>query len=164
MIWGMKEADTQKTILDYLKFQNHWCTKIQSGAVLNAYTGTYVSMAEAGTPDILCAMKPIKVDEYLIHPIGFIEVKRPGASLGDAQVYRLRALNKQGHRWLVAESVDDVIKWFDDPKYHGADRYLFAVLDESRKFIPKPARRKSDKMSFATFHEFNRWSDEHDAR
>ena len=152
------EGQLQKSIIDYLKFIGCYAIKIPAGAAYSR-EGHYLSLAERGTPDLIISRNPILIDGYKVFPLAFCEVKVKGGYLSDAQIFRLRELNRLEHSWLVAESVDDVIKWLDSPKYHGDERYVSTVLDESRKFIPKPARRKTDKLSFATFHEFNRFVD-----
>lgn len=154
----MTEQEVQKSILDYLKFQQLWCQKIQSGMAMGLYTQTIIKLADAGTPDILCATHPVTVDGWLIHPLGFIEVKKPGGVLSDVQIARLRALHKAQHRWLVAISVDDVIKWLADPRYHGQQKYVDDVLNEAKKFIPTEIKRKKAKMTMSTFLAHDRWA------
>jgi len=156
----MKESDIQRAIIDYLHLVGCYAIKIQSGAAINAMTGTFIQMAEKGTPDLIVSRKPFIRDDRKCFEIGFVEVKTPVGRLSDAQIYRLRDLHKRGHSWCVATSIDDIKRWLDDVTYHGPTKLVDKVFDEDNKFVFKPTR--GNKLSMSAFNEYTRWADKRD--
>lgn len=153
------EQDIQKSILDYLHMIGCYAIKVQSGGALNAYTNTYISLAPAGTPDIICSLPPVEYDPgKKIHPLGFIECKTQNGRLALTQISMLRKLHKAGMLWLVARSIDDVIRWHKDWKFHGEGRDIEDILDDSRKFVPTAMKSKKSKLGTDALLEFEMWS------
>ena len=94
------EADIQKAIVDFLRMQGHLVIENRShisDAILARVSG---NRASKGTFDLIVALKGGRTL--------WIEVKRPGEILRPEQAQFADALERCGHWWMVAFSVEDV--------------------------------------------------------
>ena len=138
----MTEHSLQLAIIQYLETLNLYALRVNSGTVCDARTGSYIRLAKRGHPDIVCAL-PDKT-------IGFIEVKSKTGTLSTDQITTLRNIASKGLKWLVADDIDDLVKWLADPSYHGKGRHIKAL---NKKFAYSEVP-KSKKLTSSQFWEF----------
>jgi len=96
------ESDIQRAICDYLALKHYFFWRQNTAALFRE--GRYFSMPKhslRGVPDIIL----IKNGRF----IG-IEVKRPGGKLSDHQIDFQRMCIKNGAEYIIATSVEDVIR------------------------------------------------------
>lgn len=97
--------------------------------------------------------------------MGWIETKRTaGGVLNDDQIRELRKIHHRGDPWLVACSLDEAIKWLDDPTYHGQEKYVTMVTDESRKYISEVKKRRNAKASMSDVNAYSDWLDKNEKK
>lgn len=147
------ESAILKSIVEYLELQGWPIYRMNSGTFQDARTGSWIKGHGLGTPDLCVGYKQ---DGYIL--LAWIEVKDK-AKVSDAQISFLRKMQKLGSPWLVAHSVDDVIKWQKDRNYHGDYKDTKDILDETQKFVPQDIRGKRQKLTMSTMNEFNGWAD-----
>lgn len=109
--------------------------RINSGA-FKLKDGGFVQGSAAGTPDIV-----IGVPSRHGYLFGWIECKVPTGKLSYLQCRFLKDANAKGLPWCVADSVADVIRFLDEPDYHGKAKLIAPVLDPDYKW-EEPARRE----------------------
>lgn len=95
-----KESEVQKAILQYLQVKNIFHYRNNSGA-FQAKNGNFVRFGAVGSPDIICVIK----GQY----VG-IEVKKPKGIQSEYQKIFQENLEKAGGRYILAFSIDDVMK------------------------------------------------------
>lgn len=123
----MVEHGTQTAILNFFARRGLWCVRLNSGTFQNAATGSWIRGAPKGTCDII-ACAPDRT-------VMFIEVKSPVGHLDMAQISFFRERDEDGHRWVVADSLEDVQMALDDPGYHGKTKHVDKV--RSDKWAPR---------------------------
>lgn len=116
---GMTEHELQNAILDYLKAIRCYPMRINSGKLQNALTGSWVQLAPPGTPDCITSLPD--------GSWGCIEVKSKTGTLSSDQITTLRNIASKGLKWLVADDIDDLVKWLANPEYHGKERHIKAL-------------------------------------
>jgi hypothetical protein len=99
----MKESDVQRSILEYLQIKRVFHFRNNSGAVVSTYKGKnrFFHFGAIGSPDIICVIKGQFVG---------IEVKRSGGKQNENQINFQKDLEKAGGIYILAYSLDDVIK------------------------------------------------------
>jgi len=100
----MKEAQIQKSILDYLHLKKYLVFKHRNVGIFKQDTGKYIPLAagEKGISDIIgCTLE----GKFLA-----IEVKMPGKKPTEDQLLFLASVQAHNGISLVAWSLDDVIK------------------------------------------------------
>lgn len=94
------ENDVERQCLDVLRLRGFNPIRLQSGK-LKTPDGRWVTIGEVGIPD------------YAI-PQFFLETKRPGGRLSEAQQTKIFELEKcWGLETVIVESVDELILWLD---------------------------------------------------
>jgi hypothetical protein len=96
----VREADIQRTILDYLALRRIFHYRQNTGATKTEKR--FFRFGAKGAPDI------IAVHGGIYHGI---EVKKPGEVPTDDQAAFGKALIAAGGEYIVAHSVEDVMKW-----------------------------------------------------
>lgn len=97
----LSENDVEKACLDLLRVRHFYPLRQQSGLFKTPEirSSRYVRIGEPGIPD------------YCI-PRFFVEVKRPGESLSEAQKEKIWTLKEHwGLETAVIENVDELIEW-----------------------------------------------------
>jgi hypothetical protein len=94
------EADIQKAILQYLAVKHIFHFRNNTGAT-KTERGGFVRFGTPGSPDIIVVDKGIFIG---------IEVKRPGGKLSPHQKAFCDALLQAGGRYVVAQSLEDVME------------------------------------------------------
>jgi hypothetical protein len=99
----MKESEVQRSILQYLAIKKVFHYRNNSGAIVSTYKGKerFMRFGALGSPDIICIIKGRFVG---------IEVKRPGGKQNPNQLQFQKDLEKAGGLYVLAYSLDDVIK------------------------------------------------------
>lgn len=99
----MKENDIQRQILDYLTIKRVFHYRNNSGGMTKIYNGRkmFMRFGEVGSPDIVCVIN----GQY----VG-IEVKKPGGKQSDNQKMFQEKLEQAGGKYILAYSLDDIIK------------------------------------------------------
>ena len=95
------EKEIQKSILDYLKLKGYMAWKNSTVGIFNKKSGGYIPSQSVGAPDIFMLTKGV---------FWGIEVKTPTGKLSDNQKHFGGNIKANGGKYLVAYSVDDVIK------------------------------------------------------
>lgn len=90
----MTETEIKRAITDALEACGAIVIRMNAGRVRNN-----VHMAPTGTPDLLA------IGRYRTY---WIEVKRPGETLRNAQEEMIQTLQERGHEVVVATSIDDL--------------------------------------------------------
>lgn len=103
---SLTEKDIQKLILDWLAARRIFHYRNNSGAFRDERNHLY-RFGATGSPDIVCVIAGVFVG---------IEVKGPRGKLSDDQMAFGTALVKAGGKYIVAKSLDDVIKEIQDKK------------------------------------------------
>ena len=108
----MKEADIQKTILEYLQWQvPGYFFRQNTGASVSEYKGKkrFIRYRVAGMSDILGIWhdKPQGIGIFIA-----IEVKKPGKKATVLQQEFIDKINNFGGRAIVADCLEDVIEMF----------------------------------------------------
>ena len=101
----LSENDVRKTCLDALR-AHHWWPIRQHVGVFNPVgrPSHVVTIGVPGDPDYV-VVRP---------PSFFLETKRPGGRLSDAQVARIETLRQfYNLETLVVESIDQLTDWLD---------------------------------------------------
>ena len=101
----MKESDVQRSILEYLQIKRIFHYRNNSGAFVFPETANtkrrFFKAGVVGSPDIICVINGQFVG---------IEVKKPGGKQNDNQIQFQKDLEKAGGKYVLAYSLDDVIK------------------------------------------------------
>ena len=102
----MKESDIQRAILDYLAAKRVFAIRMNSGAMFGKHKGKgwAVRFGMKGMADILA----FPYVDFHILPT-WIEVKMPLASPSAEQCAFGVMVEAEGHRYILARSVDDVM-------------------------------------------------------
>jgi hypothetical protein len=95
----MKESEIQKSIIYYLTYKKYFFWRNNSGA-LKTERGGFYRFGAVGSPDIFLIKKGL---------LWGIEVKKKGGKLSEGQIIFKDNMIKNGARYLVAYSLDDVI-------------------------------------------------------
>ena len=100
----MTEKELQRLIMDYLAVKRIFHYRNNSGVMFSEYKGKkrMVRFGATGSPDIIVVQNGIYVG---------IEVKNPTAVQNEAQVAFQQELEKAGGKYILARSLDDVIKF-----------------------------------------------------
>lgn len=98
----MTESEIEKSILDYLAYNNVMCWKDRQ---LPKKPRKGARLSQNGTPDILGILS----DGTFLG----IEVKKPGGKVSEDQKTFLKRSCELGAQTFVAYSLDDVIKHFN---------------------------------------------------
>ncbi len=104
-IYRVREKDIQKTILDYLAVHHIFHYRNNTGKFVGEYKGKkrIASFGVKGAPDIICVLRGRFIG---------IEVKaEKGDQSRDQYAFQV-SLEKAGGAYILAHSVDDVIKFF----------------------------------------------------
>ena len=98
-----KESDIQRAILDWLAWNKIFHYRNNSGAMGGVYKGKkwFLRFGASGSPDIICVIK----GQFL-----GIEVKAPKGRQGEDQKEFQRKLELAGGKYILAFSLDDVIR------------------------------------------------------
>lgn len=96
----MKESDTQRQILDYLKLKGIFHYRNNSGGFKDANNHFY-RFGALGSPDIIAVIDGIYVG---------IEVKAPNGKQSDHQKEFELKLQSAGGEYILAYSLDDVLQ------------------------------------------------------
>lgn len=99
----LSENDVRNACLDVLRL-HHWCPIRQQVGLFRPIgeNNHIISIGEAGDPDYV-VVKP---------PSFFLETKRPGGKLSDAQRRRIDQLQQFfGLETVVVESVEQLVEW-----------------------------------------------------
>lgn len=103
----LTENDVEKACLDVLRLHGFYPVRLQSGVLLAPdrlcatcrNKARWIRVGEPGIPDYVMARF-------------FLEVKRPGGSLSDAQKEKIEQLEKHWKlETAVVESVEELIDW-----------------------------------------------------
>lgn len=149
----MLEKQIQDSVLAVFHAEGLYAQRINSGTVQNAMTGSWVKLADRGHSDIVACDKQNR--------IVFLEIKSPVGKLSPEQILFLRTQHKHGRRWAVIDCYEDAVQFLVDETFHGKQKHLIEVLDESRKYIPPKVSRKSAKMTMGDVLDFTMWADRH---
>lgn len=96
------ENDVEKACIDLLRAKGYYVVRQQSG-LLKTPDGRWIRVGEAGLPDYVC----VKCDFFL-------EVKRPGGKVNDAQRRKIWELEACGFHVAVIDSVERLQTWLAD--------------------------------------------------
>lgn len=97
----MLEKHIQRQILEYLTLKRIFHYKNNTSGIYVKKTGSYIPSQSVGAPDIVCVIN----GQY----VG-IEVKQPGCKLSPHQEAFRDSLQCAGGKYLVAYSLEDIIK------------------------------------------------------
>ena len=147
------EKNIQDAIIQLFKTYGLYVQRMNSGLAVNYYTNNFMAQAEKGHSDLVACDKQNR--------LSLIEVKTPTGVLSDDQVRFLREQHNKHRRWAVCTSYEDAMRFLDDENYHGADKYVLQVTDESRKYISPKAHSKKSKASMADVNAFMAWDEKH---
>jgi hypothetical protein len=99
----LSENDVRRACLDVLRLRQWWPIRQHVGS-FQTRDQRWVHIGETGDPDY-AVIKP---------PSFFLELKRPGGALRDAQRARIFQLWKAyGLETVVVDSVEELIDWLD---------------------------------------------------
>lgn len=145
------EKQIQDSIIDLFHAKGLYIQRVNAGFATNFHTGNIMRLADAGHPDLIgCDAQ---------NRLCFIEVKSKTGRLSMEQIRFLREQNRKNRRWCVCVSYEDALRFLNDEFYHGEQRHVDDILDESKKYVPTSMRGKKQKLTMRTFHEFNRWAE-----
>lgn len=98
------EREIQKAIAEYLKARGVLAFRMQTGATVSTYKGRtrLIRYGIPGMADILCFPKG--------QPPCWIECKSDKGKLSTDQAVFGRLVESEGHRYIVARSVEDVME------------------------------------------------------
>ncbi len=96
----ISEKEVQNAILQYLQVKRVFHFRNNTGATKTA-TGGFIKFGTPGSPDIIVVKEGIFIG---------IEVKRPGGKLSPNQKLFCDALIAAGGRYVVAQSLEDVME------------------------------------------------------
>lgn len=151
------ESQIQKQIVEYLEWQKWPVYRMNSGTFQDARSGAWIKGQTQGTAD-LCVGYRLRTDGLWL--LAWIEVKDK-SYLSVPQISFLRKMNTLGCPWLVAHSVDDVIKWQENRGYHGSPKDVDDVLNDAKRYVPEVIKRKNAKASMADVNAFMSWDEKH---
>lgn len=97
-----KEADLQKTILDYLRIRGCFVFKVYNGGVYIAKTQKYIKSPMRGVSDIIGLTSK---GRFLA-----VEVKMKGGKVSPEQLEFIERVKEKKGIALIAYSIDDIIK------------------------------------------------------
>lgn len=99
----LKEADVQKSILEYLAVKKIFHFRNNSGAMGGEYKGKrwFMRFGAIGSPDIICVVNGRFIG---------IEVKGEKGVQSEHQKEFQRRLEEAGGRYIMARSIDDAIR------------------------------------------------------
>ena len=92
----MTEGQIQKQAIELLKLSGYLVFRLNSGKARNN-----IRLCPPGTPDILAVKDGLVL---------WIEMKKPGGVLSDAQEKMITDLQLHGQQVLIADSIHDIIK------------------------------------------------------
>lgn len=147
------EKQIQDAIVELFRYHGLYIQRINSGLATNYYTGNFMAQAEKGHSDLVACDKQNR--------LALIEVKTPTGVLSEDQIRFLREQHKKNRRWAVCTSYEDAVRFLDDDNYHGADKFVIQVTDESRKYVSLKAHTKKAKASMADVNAFLSWDEKH---
>jgi hypothetical protein len=103
----LSENDVESACLDVLRLHGYWPLRCHAGLFKSADGKRWIRGVEKGTPDWAA----------LIKPSFFLEVKRPGGILSEAQQAKIYQLEKFFNlQTLVVEGVEELVEWLDRHK------------------------------------------------
>lgn len=102
-IMASTEKETQKSVMEYLKWKKVFHFRVNSGAVVGEYKGNrrFFKFSTPGCPDIIAVIKGKFVG---------LEIKDVKGKLNANQEAFKSELEKAGGKYLTVKSLDDVIK------------------------------------------------------
>ena len=100
----MKESDTQKAIIEYLKIKRIFHYRQNSGAFMTKSGGFMRASSVNGLPDIVAIKDGIYIG---------LEVKTPKGKQQESQKHIQNEITKAGGLYFVVKSLDDVRKVFE---------------------------------------------------
>jgi len=105
----MKETDIQRAILDYLAARHMLAFRMNTGAMVSEYKGKkrFMRFGTPGMADVLTFGRYHFMDVSM--PI-WIEVKAEKGKQSELQKSFQKQVEREGHRYILAWSVDDVIE------------------------------------------------------
>jgi hypothetical protein len=108
----MKESAIQKQILEYLSAERILAFRMNSGAMSGEYNGKtrFMRFGVVGMADVLAFARN---DKFCIWPT-WIEVKTLTGRQSEFQKSFQAQVEAEGHTYILARSVDDVIKEFGE--------------------------------------------------
>lgn len=117
----VSEHQIQTAILEYLQFNNIFCWRNNTGAVISQYKGKtrMFRFGAKGSPDIMAVIEPYG-------RLLAIEVKRPGKKATPDQSHFLGKLHTAGALTIVATSLEDIIDFLK-------------VINRNKKTYVRPA-------------------------
>ena len=104
----MKEGEIQKQILDYLAARRVLAFRMQVGQANMG--GRFVRFGTPGMADILAFPQHCSVPCDKILPPLWVEVKAKTGEQSDLQKSFQDQVEREGHRYIIARSIDDVEK------------------------------------------------------
>jgi VRR-NUC domain len=111
------EAALQKLILDWLSANRIWFERRNTGAMVSSYKGKnrLTRFSQPGTADIMVLADTNDRDcefPFSHKRVVWIEVKAPKGRQSDSQKEFQQAVEYEGHKYILAYSLEDVIKAF----------------------------------------------------
>lgn len=105
----LSESQVLRSILDYLAVNRIYAVRMNSGSIVGERNGNRyrIGMHEAGTADILAFVYNGAGEGFL--PV-WIEVKGPKGKQSDLQKSFQARVTAEGMRYILAYSIDDLIK------------------------------------------------------
>lgn len=107
----MKERDIQRAILDYLAAKKVFAIRMNTGAMHAEHNGKrrFLKFGVPGCADILAFPEAIMRDwKHYTQPL-WIECKAPKGKQSELQKSFQQQVEAEGHKYLIARSLDDVI-------------------------------------------------------
>lgn len=111
----LREADVQKTILDGLAAMHIWAVRMNSGAMFGSHKGKSwaVRFGRKGMADILALNRfydphSMRFSVWAFRPL-WIECKLPGQKQSPEQVAFQAEVESEGHKYVIANSWEDVL-------------------------------------------------------
>lgn len=98
----VKEKDIQATIIEYLKLKGIFHYRNNTGAFIDQNKHLY-RFGAIGSPDIVVVKDGLYIG---------IEVKTPHGTQSETQIKFQKELERAGGQYVLARSVDDIIKLF----------------------------------------------------
>jgi len=118
----MSEKEIEKSIIEYIFALGAWATKVQSGAIIKKSKGGKpykITLATAGTPDILACVKgkfvgievkknAKEVEKWQVYPLGLSGKKIKYNARTFNQKEQAGQINKSEGAFILCSSVDEV--------------------------------------------------------
>lgn len=105
------EGQILRSILDYLAVRKVWAMRMNTGSIVSTYKGKtrMMKFGRPGCADILAMPRTVVGEIGALDPRPvWIEVKAPKGVQSDLQKDFQAEVEAEGHRYIVARSIDDV--------------------------------------------------------